>query len=128
MSFGTDDQRQLEQALGNGQLAPLIGGRQFDLQCMTQTNVKTKRQRTLRRIPATASPRGSSAGASNETVEISVSKMRMYNGQFWMTGRLDLYPSRLIFTPDQSQVRSRASASSVRRLMRVSVILGGMHY
>lgn len=104
VSFGVEDQRQLEQALGNGQLAPLINGRQFDLQCMTQTNVKSKRQRSLRRVPATASPRRSSSGAG-ETVQISVSKMRMHNGQFWMTGRLDLYPSRLVFTPDQLQVR-----------------------
>ena len=117
VSFGVEDQHRLEKALENGELNPLFGGRQFDLQAMTQTNVKTNKQRKLRRLPATASPHGRmpSARVDGETVEISVSTLRMHNGQFWLTGRLDLYPSKLVFTPDQSQVRSHSASMCAPR-------------
>lgn len=121
-TFGAADQKQLEEALMNGELTPRIQGRQFDLQRMTQTNVKSQRVRKLRRIPTTASPRRSGAIPDpGETVEKSVSKLRMHNGQFWMTGRLDLYPSKLVFTPDQSEVRSHALAHSCAYASMTSV-------
>ena len=117
VSFGVEDQHKLEKALENGELNPLFGGRHFDLQRMTQTNVNSKKQRKLRRLPATASPHGRmpSARVDGETVKMSVSALRMNNGQFWLTGRLDLYPSRLVFTPDQSQVRSHSASICVPR-------------
>lgn len=114
VSFGVEDQRQLEQAFANGNLNPLIQGRQFDLQTMTQTNVKSKRERNLRRMPSSSSPRvPSMRDTLGEAVESSVSVVRMHNGSDWMTGRLDLYPAKLVFTPEQSLVRSNATPTRV---------------
>jgi hypothetical protein len=105
-SFGIEDQRQLEAALSKGELNPEFGGRQFDLQNMAQTNIKTNRSRNLRRVPSSATPRATVAAASDvETAEITVPGIRMHNGQFWMDGTLELFPTRLVFTPDQSLVR-----------------------